>query len=265
MEAVAKFCGKDSTFTHDVLDLLTGGAYGRLRHGSLTHDEVHELAKAGNNIGALSKRARLTRRPLDNDEITDIERNIDVIWKPNPKNPGERAEALGVEAAIKLLQRDKSVKILTYGRPDSNLGRNGPDIIAIDRATDRIIIVEAKGNLRTDKALTQDTLETTVGARKYTQPSREWLRAPRAGTNDYMALLRKPPVSKDYDEAYDLMQQIRRREGPRGYDVKIVHVHQEVPAVKVYGPGLDRATELIKSGGVGDINIVHVPYPNRRP
>jgi len=74
----------------------------------------------------------------------------------------------------------------------------------------------------------------------------------------------KPPVSKDYVEAYALMKQIRRREDPRSYDVKIVHVHQAVPNVKVYGPGLDRATELLESGGVGDINIVHVPYPNRR-
>jgi len=80
-----------------------------------------------------------------------IERNIHVIWKPTTDI--QRAEALGVASAIKLLEREKSVKVLTHGRPDSGLGRNGPDIIAIDAATNRITVVEAKGSLQKAGAL----------------------------------------------------------------------------------------------------------------
>ena len=260
MTAVARVFGENSAFTRKVLDRVTGGAYGRLRHGSLTHDEVHQLARAGNNTGALSKRARLTRRPMNDAEITDIERNIDTYWKP--KTPGERAEALGVEAAIKMLQRDSSVRLLTTGRPGTGLGRNGPDIIAYDRTADRVIVVEAKGTLAKEGALKQDTLTSGVSGRNYTQPSRPWLRAPRSGGNDYMALLEKSNRA-DYQDAARLMRQVLR--GSRGYDAKIVHVHPALDDTRVYGPGLDRATELLKAGGgMGDLDIVHVPYPNRR-
>lgn len=44
----------------------------------------------------------------------------------------------------------------------------------------------------------------------------------------------------------------------------IVHVKQDLPDVDVYGGGPDRASELLQaSGGIDDLDIAHVPYPNR--
>jgi hypothetical protein len=50
----------------------------------------------------------------------------------------------------------------------------------------------------------------------------------------------------------------------RTYDAVIVHVKQELPGMDMYGRGLDRASELLRAGdGIDDLNIAHVPYPNR--
>jgi len=52
---------------------------------------------AANDIGKLSRRARLTRRPLNNQEIDDVEHNRRTYWSPE-----RRAEGLGVESAIQI-------------------------------------------------------------------------------------------------------------------------------------------------------------------
>ena len=255
MNAVARAFGQDSAVTRKVLDLVTHGGYGRLRHGSLTHEEVQQLARTGNDIAALSRRARVVRRPPTAEEVRQVEANIASFWPAT-----RRAEALGIESAIQILQREP-VDILVSGRPRNGLGSNGPDIVAYNRETKRVIIVEAKGSLSKTNPLSQSRLTTSVGSHGYTQPSLPWLQASRQPGNDFLKLLAKSGTA-DHKRARDLLLQVIDEE--RTYDAKIVHVHQALSDVKVYGPKLDRATQLLRSGGgIDDLDIVHVPYPNR--
>jgi hypothetical protein len=71
-----------------------------------------------------------------------------------------------------------------------------------------------------------------------------------------------PGTTDEHREAAQLLRAaITRR---RTYDAMIVHVKQQLPGMDVYGRGLDRASELLRAGdGIDDVNIAHVPYPNR--
>ena len=258
MEAVARVFGGNSRFTRLVMDGLTSGAYGRLRNGGLSHDGVQQLARRGNDINALSRRAVLARRALSDAEQADVEANLKRYW--DSPSGGARAEALGVEASIQYLQRFPNVKILVNGRPGNGLGRNGPDLVAYDEVADRLIVVEAKGTLRADSPLDLDKLVAPVGGQNYVQPSRSWLAAPRTGGNDYLTQLRrKGRTDPDARRAYQELRKVVR--GQRRFDAKVVNVRPDREGSQAYGSGLDRATRLIReNGGVDGLDIIDVPY-----
>ena len=53
-------------------------------------------------------------------------------------------------------------------------------------------------------------------------------------------------------------------DGRRTCDAMIVRVKRDLPDVDVYGRGVDRASQFLQAGGgIDDLIIAHVPYPNR--
>lgn len=124
------------------------------------------------------------------------------------------------------------------------------------------MVIEAKGTHSKSRPLRQSPLYAPVGGHGYTQPSRLWLAAEREPPHDYLPRLWASSRPEDW-RAGRLIQEVIDRD--RTYDAVIVHVHPALDGTRVYGPGIDRSTELLRDGGgIGELDIVAVPYPNRR-
>jgi hypothetical protein len=130
----------------------------------------------------------------------------------------------------------------------------GPDIVAVDRSTGRLIVVEAKGTVDGSWVLNGRRLESPIGGEPMTQTSYRWL---QANNNRYMDDLANSTNPAEQEAARRLRNVLR---GGEDYDVMIV---QSRPAARGgYGEGMDTAVENIRNGGhVGDITVVDVIRP----
>jgi hypothetical protein len=135
-------------------------------------------------------------------------------------------------------------------------GRNpvGPDIVAIDRSTNRLIVVEAKGTTDGSWVLDGRRLETTVDGERMTQTSFGWL---DTKSERYLNDL-KNSTNPAEQEAGRRLQSVL--DDAEDYDVMIV---QSRPSSRGgYGEGMDQAVENIRNDGhVGDITVVDVVRP----
>ncbi len=260
MSAVARVGGKDSKLTETILDQLTGKAYGKFRKYDISHDGVEQLARSGNDLAAIAKRARLARRPMSAEERAQVENFIGQHWKHKDGTAASgklRAEALGVECSLRYLQRNKDIKILVSGRPNTRPAVSGPDIVAYDTRRNRLIVVEAKGTLSYSEPLTLRKMQSKVGDDWHVQPSVAWLVAKRK--NDYVKAMLDSP-NKEHQLAGKMMQQLR--DGKRTkVDLKIVHVRPDNPGSQAYGQGVDAVTRNVKaSSRVDQLDVIDVPY-----
>ena len=85
------------------------------------------------------------------------------------------AEALGVETALAQLRTQPEHRRARDGRPVPGRANVGPDIVAIDRSTGRLIVVEAKGSTGGPRTLGRDRLRATANGNETVQTSRPWL------------------------------------------------------------------------------------------
>lgn len=258
MAMVARLSGKDTAATRKILDALTGGGYGRLRRFDVSHEGAEQLVRSGNDIGALTRRANLARRPLSDAERTQVESNLKQYW--GAPSGVKRAEALGVECALRYLAREGDhMKILVSGRPDARLSRSGPDIVAYDQRKNRLIVIEAKGTNSSDRPLNLDKLTSPVDGKDYVQPSTAWLAAERTGNRDYMKYLAQSNNAQ-HQQAARMLQELA--DGKRKkVDLKVVHVRPDVEGAQAYGSGLDTSARILKTGRVDNLDIIDVPYP----
>lgn len=232
----------DGALKRQALDAATDGGYSALRNSGLSDEAVERLARSGNDLRRLADDASLAERRLDPAEAQNIEQAVNRNWPP-----AQRAEGYGVESALAQLRRDPNVEILLDGRPGGPV--NGPDIVAIDRATGRPIVVEAKGT-QSATPLSGRRLRSTAGGQPVTQTSPPWL------SNNPDRYL--PALRRSNPRAADALSDIINNRAP--YDVLIVN--SRPTGRGGYGTRLDEAVGNIRQGGqVGDVRIVDVQRP----
>jgi len=234
----------DGALRRKALDAATDGAASRLRNGGLSDDAIEALAKRGNDLERLADNARLSTRKLDPADRAAIDARVKQ-WPP-----GRRSEALGMETALRDLERDPNIEVLMDGRPGRGLSPNGPDIVAIDKRTGRPIVVEAKGT-QGGRRIGGRTLRTKVDGQTYTQTEPGWL---KQNPQRYLKQLRESGDPK-LQRAADALEDIVLDDAP--YDVRIFNSR---PGGKGgYGSRMDEAVGNIKADGqVGSVDIVDV-------
>jgi hypothetical protein len=190
------------------------------------------------------------------------------MWRraKDPARWGDRAvrdngsglgERIGVETALTELERDPDVEILV----DGLTRRPGPDIVAYNHRTNRLIVTEAKGTVEGARALGKYWLRTPLNGGHYTEGALDWL---KQDPGRYMGSLANGTSSER--RAHDLLEGVLKDQAP--YDVLIV---QGRPiGGGGFGPGLDESVENIRAQGngqVGEVRIVDVqrPQQNVRP
>jgi hypothetical protein len=155
-------------------------------------------------------------------------------------------EAWGVESALMELEKTPGMKILYDGRPRAGGPPNGPDIVAFNETTGRVVIVEAKGGTR---SFGERTLRSRAGGRQVTQTEPNWLR-----DNDtrYLTPLRNIGDNKTADALQNVID---------GDPNEVMIVNSRPKGKGGYGKGMDRAVDNIKRDGqVADVKIVDVQH-----
>jgi hypothetical protein len=200
--------------------------------------------RRGTDINKLRGLAKVSERTLDTAETAALKQRI-AKWPPNRR----AEEAWGVETALMELERNPAIEILFDGRPAAGRPSNGPDIVAFNRDTGRVIVVEAKGGKR---AFSRRSLRSTADKTRVTQTSPDWLiRNPnrylkpldRGTPADRRAAARLREIVDDGDP-YEVMIVNSRPRGKGGY-----------------GSGMDTAADEIRNQGqVADLKIIDVQH-----
>lgn len=234
----------DGPLRRAALDAATDGAASQLRNGGLSDEAIEALAKRGNDLKRLAGDARLSSRKLDPADKAAIDARVRQ-WPL-----GRRSEALGMETALRDLEKDPNIEVLMDGRPGRGLSPNGPDIVAIDKRTGRPIIVEAKGTVG-GRRLGGRSLRTKVNKQTFTQTEPGWL---RENPQRYLKQLRESGDPK-LQRAADALEDITLDDAP--YDVRIFNSR---PGGRGgYGSRMDEAVGNIKADGqVENVDIVDV-------
>jgi hypothetical protein len=234
----------DGALRRKALDAATDGAASRLRSGGLSDDAIEALAKRGNDLKRLADSARLSTRKLSSADRAAIDARVRQ-WPA-----ARRSEALGVETALRDLEKDPNVEVLLDGRPGRGLSPNGPDIVAIDKTTGRPIVVEAKGT-QGGRRISGRTLRTKVGGQTYTQTEPGWL---KQNPDRYLRQLRESG-DPQLQRAADALEDIVLDDAP--YDVRIFN--SRPGGSGGYGSRMDEAVGNIKADGqVGSVDVVDV-------
>jgi hypothetical protein len=237
------------SLTDEALDAATDGAYTALKNQGLSDDLVSSLGKA-NDLRVVADNARLSERVLDDADASDIWRRAkDPAWSGR-----SLSEALGVETALKHLEGNPNVDILLDGRPIAGRRTNGPDILAVDRSTGKLIVVEAKGTSNGRTQLGDWWLGTEVNGRRMTETSPDWLKTNPQRYLDYL----KNSSDPKQREAARLLQGVIRDDAP--YDAMVVMSRPKGKGG--YREGVDDSVKSIKDGGqVENLDIIDVQRP----
>ena len=147
-------------FQKQAFDAATDGGWTALGKSGAPESAIKNLADEGNDLRRIADNARLAERNLTDTEATTIWNSANAkVWKDTRRSPGE---ALGVETALWHLKQNPDVKILVDGQPGPGRRSVGPDIVAVDTRTGKLIVVEAKG--------------TTSGSGRWALGERRWSR-----------------------------------------------------------------------------------------
>jgi hypothetical protein len=233
----------------DALDAATDGAYSALKKNGLSDDLVSNLGKA-NDLRKVADNARLSEKVLTDADASDLWRRAkDPRWEGR-----SLGEALGVESALKHLEDNPNIDILLDGRPIAGRRSNGPDILAVDRSTGKLIVVEAKGTADGSTQLGGWWLGTKVDGQKMVETSPEWLKTNPERYHDY---LRNSPDPKQ-QEAARLLDGVIEDDAP--YDAMVVMSRPKGKGG--YREGVDDSVASIKKDGqVDDVQIIDVQRP----
>ncbi|MDA0162449.1 hypothetical protein OM076_19405 [Solirubrobacter ginsenosidimutans] len=239
------------SLTDEALDAATDGAYTALKKTGLSDDAVKDLGKA-NDLRVVADNARISEKVLSDADAT-------AIWnKAKDKSVwGNRSlgEALGVETAIKHLENTPGVDILLDGRPIANRAGHGPDIIAVDRNTGKLIIVEAKGTSNGRSKLGSFWLGSEVSGKKLPETSSEWVT--RDAGKRYLDALKRSGDPKQ-QEAARLIDEVITEDAP--YDAMVIMSRPKGKGG--YREGVDDSVKAIKAGGqVENLDIIDVQRP----
>jgi hypothetical protein len=239
------------SLTDEALDAATDGAYTALKKTGLSDDVVADLGKA-NDLRVVADNARVSEKVLSDADATDIwsKAKDASVW-------GNRSlgEALGVETAIKHLENTPGVDILLDGRPIAGRTGHGPDILAVDRNTGKLIVVEAKGTSNGRSKLGEFWLGSPVGKERMVETSLPWLRTD-AGRR-YLNAMKSSGDTKQL-EAARLIDDVIRDGAP--YDAMVVMSRPKGKGG--YREGVDASVKAIKdSGQVENLDIVDIQRP----
>jgi hypothetical protein len=231
-------------------DAATHGGWSKLADGGTPEAAIRQLAEEGNDLRRIADNATLTSERLTDAEATAIWNRVhDPVW--GNRSIGER---LGVETALSKLQKDPNIDVLVTGRPVIGRRNVGPDIVAIDRRTNQLIVVEAKGTTGGSWRLGHTWMRAKVGRTRTYETSLAWLQADQ---ERYLTALVRSSDPAEREAARRLRSVAA---GQENYDVMIV---QSRPAGKGgYGAGMDDAVAGIKDGGgVDNVTVVDVERP----
>jgi hypothetical protein len=232
----------------EALDLVTDGGYTAMLKSGVSHDTVDRLVARGTDVKRLSQQAHLTDDVLDAADNARLKARVKAgVWSRSKR---KTQEAWGVESALMELEKTPGMKVLYDGRPKAGRPSNGPDIVAFNENTGRVVIVEAKGGTR---SFGERTLRSKAAGNTVTQTEPDWL---RQNANRYLVPLRN---IRD-DKTADALESIARGGAP--YEVMIVNSR---PVGKGgYGSGMDKAVANIKrTGQVADVKILDVQHDLR--
>jgi hypothetical protein len=233
----------------DALDAATDGAYTALKESGLSDDLVSNLGKA-NDLRKVADNARLSEKVLTDADASDLWRRAkDPRWEGR-----SLGEALGVETALKHLEDNPNIDVLLDGRPIAGRTGHGPDILAVDRSTGKLIVVEAKGTSNGSTQLSDWWLGTEVNGKRMVEGSPEWLKTNPQRYLDYL----KNSGDPKQQEAARLLQRVVREDEP--YDAMVVMSRPKGKGG--YGKGVDDSAAAIKDGGqVENLDIIDVQRP----
>lgn len=235
---------------HDeALDAATDGAYSVLKNQGLSDDLVRGLGES-NDLRRIADNARINERVMDDADASDLWRRA-----KDPRWTGRSVgEALGVETALKHLESNPNIDILLDGRPIPGRRNHGPDILAVDRSTGKLIVVEAKGTSNGRTSLSDTWLGTEVGGQRMTETSPEWL---KTNPERYLEYLRNSSDPKQ-QEAARLLDDVIQDDAP--YDAMVVMSRPKGKGG--YGRGVDSSAENIRRDGqVENLDIIDVQRP----
>jgi hypothetical protein len=237
------------SLTDEALDAATDGAYTALRNQGLSDDLIQGLGRS-NDLRRVADNARLSERVLDSTDAGDVWRRAkDPRWEGRPLG-----EALGVETALKHLEGNPNVDILLDGRPIRGRRSHGPDILAVDRSTGRLIVVEAKGTSNGRTKLDDWWLGTEVDGRRMTETEPDWL---KTNPERYLDYLRNSTDPKQ-QEAARLLDEVIDDDAP--YDAMVVMSRPQGKGG--YGGGVDSSAEAIRRDGqVENLDIIDIQRP----
>ena len=237
------------SLTDEALDAATDGAYTALKNQGLSDELVQGIGQA-NDLRRIADNARVSERVLDSTDASDVWRRAkDPIWQGR-----SLGEALGVETAIKHLEGNPNIDILLDGRPIPGRRNHGPDILAVDRSTGKLIVVEAKGTSNGRTSLSDTWLGTEVNGQRMTETSPEWL---KTNPERYLEYLRNSPDPKQ-QEAARLLDDVIEDDAP--YDAMVVMSRPQGKGG--YGRGVDSSAENIRRDGqVDNLDIIDVQRP----
>lgn len=225
------------------LDAATSGGFRAVRDAGYSDEVIETMVRQGTDLRRLADNARLSSRQMTPEEGRALDRAVANRW-PN------RSEGFGIEGALADLRRDPNIEVLLDGRRGSGQSVTGPDILAVDRRTGRLIVVEAKGTFSPQRPFGGGRLSSQAGNRPAVQTSPQWL---RDNPGRYLNALERSPNPAHRRAA----QLLREANGGAGYDVRIYNVTDGRP--DRYAGGLDEAAAAIREGGqVGSVDIIDV-------
>ncbi|QIN78336.1 VWA domain-containing protein [Rubrobacter marinus] len=200
---------------HPTLMFAALGAAGWGDDVPLDDAAKQQLAAARNDPALIKKylgegveitgKASFSKADLENTVRTATDDKGQLLWnQAKLTKSGKKAEALAVEASVKIL-RDLNYEVLYVGRnqplklatPDSK-GRTekylsvGPDIVA-RKPDGTLVVVEVKGK-EADLSMNSSLYRSTVDGQKRTQPAFSWLNAKSNRYLDTMKLAEDPKI-----------------------------------------------------------------------
>ena len=232
------------------LDAATDGAYSALKNQGLSDEASGSSAEAATTCaGSPTTRGSPSVSWTDATPATSGGAAKDPIWQGRSVG-----EALGVETALKHLEGNPNIDILLDGRPIPGRRNHGPDILAVDRSTGKLIVVEAKGTSNGRTSLSDTWLGTEVNGQRMTETSPEWL---KTNPERYLEYLRNSPDPKQ-QEAARLLDDVIEDDAP--YDAMVVMSRPQGKGG--YGRGVDSSAENIRRDGqVENLDIIDVQRP----
>jgi len=196
-------------------------------------------------------------------KVLSAEQKSRVLSRVNTHWPKRWAQGNGVEAAVEVLEEEGFTILFNprnYPIPDVTLPptakisriQHGPDLIAVNPTTGKVVVVEAKGLLSGNRfKLGNGTLVRNMNLGSpgmYTEGSLEWL---NSNSKRYLTRMRNSPDTLHHTAADKIQEALNGS----SYEVMIV-----VAGPRTWGTEMDRAFEALDKQ-TSSVRMIRVDGP----